>query len=111
MKVYTNHVLYIDATLPRLNEPNYEIWLLRIFHPGINTHVTFGMVLIPREFLYSIKWEATCLLKVFSTISKEFEKMPVKKFLIATKRNFHFVVRIQKVITEKISPNIRIRSK
>ena len=65
LKDYSDQTIYIDATMPRLQEPNYELWLLRIYHPGISSHVTFGMVLIPREFLFSIKYEAQCLEKVF----------------------------------------------
>ena len=65
LRGYTNQVIYIDATMPRYSEPNYELWLLRIFHPGISAHITIGLVLIPREFLYSVKYEAQCLEKVF----------------------------------------------
>ena len=68
LRSYTNGTLYIEATLPRITEPNYEQWLMRIFHPGINTHVTVGIALIPRELLYSIKHEANCLEKVFKAI-------------------------------------------
>lgn len=72
LQAYTNQTLYLDATMPRIEEPNYEIWLVRLFHPGINSHVTFGAVLIPREFLFSVKHEAKCLEQVFRTIHKEF---------------------------------------
>ena len=103
--------MYIEATLPRLQEPNYEIWLLRLFHPGIGSHYTIGQVLIPREFLFSIKNEALCLQKVFEAIIEDFKEMPIKKFMIATKRNMHFVARVEKVITEKMSPDIKVKSK
>ena len=108
---YTNHALYIEATVPRLPEPNYESWLIRIFHPGINSHVTIGMLLIPREFLYNAKYEAVCLEKVFKTLLKEFEGMQVGKIVLSTKRNIHFLARIEKVISQKVQANVKVKSK
>lgn len=93
LRGYTNQVLYVEATLPRYAEPNYEPWLLRIFHPGISAHITFGFVLIPREFLYSAKHEALCLERVLGTIVSEFERMQVRKIVFASKRNIHFLAR------------------
>lgn len=93
LRAYTDQTLYLDATMPRLDEPNYEVWLMRLFNPGINSHVTFGMVLLPREFLYSIKYEAKCLEKAFTAITGEFSGFATRKFMLSTKRNIHFLMR------------------
>ena len=64
------------------------------------------MVLIPREYLFSAKHEAACIEKVFTQIRDEFSVMPLKKIMISTKRNTHFVARCERILTEKVSISI-----
>lgn len=61
--------------------------------------------------MFSIKYEAHCLEKVFKALIEDFEEMKIKKFMISTKRNVHFIARVAKVVSEKVSPDIKVKSK
>ena len=53
----------------------------------MGSHYTIGLILIPREFLFSIKYEANCLEKVFKALVEDFEEMKIKKFTPADVQN------------------------
>ena len=67
------------------------------------------MVIIPRNYLYSAKWEEPCLKKVLNTLHQEFEGKLTRQIIFSTKRNLHFFARVEKILKEHVSSSIILK--
>ena len=44
--------LFVEGTFNSLSEISYEVFMLRVYIPEATQMLTFGMILMPKEYIY-----------------------------------------------------------